>query len=144
MPHNKFNISMPEEITNEIASRGDNRSEAIARSLDRYFAILETSRRALAEKFDKRECGLILDALNGCAFVDTISLQLVYANIEDSLSDGLDKKWKVGGKELVKKLRALTYAENAALVDAAERWWNRVGNGERPDYDELFKKRKKE
>ena len=144
MPYEKFNISMPEEITNEIASRGDNRSGVITLSLERYFAILETSRRALAEKFDKRECGLILDVMNGIIHVDTISISLVYAEIEDSLSDGLDKKWKVDSKELVKKLRALNYAENAALVDAVERWWNRVGNGERPDYDELLKKRKKE
>ena len=142
MPYEKFNISMPEEISTKIASRGDNRSGVITLSLERYFAILETSRRALAEKFDKQECALILDALNGIMFADTISLQLVYANIEDSLADGLDKKWKVDSKELVKKLRALTYAENVTLVDAAERWWSRVENGEQPGYDELFKKKK--
>jgi hypothetical protein len=144
MPHDKFNISMPQGITNEIANRGENRSQTITRSLERYFAILESSRRALAEKFNKRECGLILDAMNGIIHADTISISLVYAEIEDSLGDGLDKKWGVDGKALVKKLRALNYTENATLVDAVERWWNRVGSGEQPDHDDLFKKRKNE
>ena len=30
----------------------------------------------------------------------------------------------------MKKLAALSYADKLAIVDASERWWNRVGAGE--------------
>ncbi|MFY9604024.1 MAG: hypothetical protein WAR00_05190, partial [bacterium] len=36
---------------------------------------------------------------------------------------GLDKKWQVDGKALVKKLKALSHVQALALVDAAERFW---------------------
>lgn len=34
--------------------------------------------------------------------------------------------WAASGRALVAKLRALTYAQEVALVDAVEQWWRSV------------------
>lgn len=140
----KYSISMPEHITAAMDARsaegGDGRSTVIWRSLARYLAILNRAKTELRGQFSREECGLILDACNGVAFMDTISIQLLPENIVDAIDmDGLDKKWGVEGSSLVQKMRTMTYADKVAAVDAISVWWDRVSKkGEQPDYGELF------
>jgi hypothetical protein len=140
MPVNKYSVSLQPEIVSEINRREGERSTIINTSLDRYFAILSRARRSLAQIISDDEMALILDAINGIVHVDTISVQLVYAEIEDSLADGLAEKWSIDGPALVEKLRGLTYAENMALVDAGERWWKRVSDSENPTPGDALRK----
>ncbi len=140
MPVSKFSISLFSDAVAEIEKREGDRSSIVNTSLERYFAILSRARRRLADLLSDQEMGLILDVLNGTLFSDTISLQLVYGEIEDSLPDGYAEKWEVDGPALVEKLRTLTYPENVALVDAVERWWSRVAAGEQPGHGEALKK----
>ena len=130
MPVTKLSISLPPDLVAALDERGDERSGTLARHVARYLAILDGSRRRLAGLLSDSEIGLILDVLNGTRFADTISITMVHAEVEDSLEDGYAEKWECDGPALVTKLRALSYADSAALVDAVERWWNRVAAGE--------------
>lgn len=68
-----------------------------------------------------------------------LTIGMLWAEIADAVSlDGLDRKWQVDGAALVNKLQAGGMIGQAALVDASERWWNRVAAGEQPAYSELL------
>lgn len=142
MSFKRITISVPDYIDSAMSTRGDSgdgKSSAVVRTVDRYLAILNRAKVELSKQFDRQECALILDSCNGVAFFDTVSIQLLPENIVDSIGmDGLDKKWGVDGEALITKLRALTYPEKTAMVDAITVWWNRVSNGEKPGYEELL------
>lgn len=142
MSFKRITISVPDYIDSAMSTRGDSgdgKSSAVVRTVDRYLAILNRAKIDLAKRFDRQECALILDSCNGVAFFDTVSIQLLPENIVDGIGiDGLDKKWSVDGETLIAKLRTLTYPEKVAMVDAITIWWNRVGNGESPDFDEML------
>ena len=144
MPVQKLSISLPPALVAELDARGDERSGTLARHMERYLAILDASHRRLADLLSDAEIGLVLDTLNGTRFADTISIQLVHAEVAYAISmDRLDRKWKVDGPALVKKRRALSYADSAALVDAVERWWNRSAAGEVPKPGEALRPKPK-
>jgi len=130
MPVSKFSISLMPDVVASIETRGDERSTTINRCLGRYFAVLDDSRRKLAELLSDAEMGLILDVFNGTLFAEPFGIQLVDREVSDSLVDGYAEKWKCDGPALVKKLRGLDYVDQVALVDVVERWWNRVAAGE--------------
>lgn len=135
MPVEKTGVSFAPEIWAELERRGHgNRSAIISRSLDRYFAVLAAYRQDLQTQFSDAEIALILDAFNGVAFWDITSVRLAWANVQDAIEmDSLDTKWGVNDPAgLVAKLKALDLARLVALVDAAEMWWHRVAQGERP------------
>ena len=139
MPVRKTTVSIPPEIAQAMDNRNDQFSTAISRSLARYISLLHTTRRALAERFTPGECGLILDSCNGVMFADMLSVRIMEYGIQDSISlDHLDDKWEVDGADLIAKLAALTLVEKIAVIDAVECWWNRVANGEQPEYGELL------
>jgi hypothetical protein len=143
MPVEKYSISLQLDTAQAVALRQESdrdRSTIINRSLGRYFWLLDQARRRLAAELSDGEIGLILDALNGTMFAEPFSIQIVPVEIEDALPDGLAEKWEVDGPALVKKLEAMDYWHLVALVDAVERWWNRVAAGEQPAPAEALKK----
>lgn len=143
MPVEKYSVSFQSRIAGQITARqvgGFDRSSTIGTALERYFAILERSRVRLREQLTDQEMGVILDVLNGTVFDGPLAIQAVSLEISDSLPDGYAQKWEVDGPALVDKLQKLSYAETAALVDAVERWWNRVAAGEQPQPGEALKK----
>jgi len=140
MPAQKISISLSDRLAAQIDTRGSVRSQALAQSLERYFFILDSARRRLAEMLSDQETALILDALNGTGFFEPFSIHLVDAEIADALADNLASKWQVDADALTEKLRQLSYTEKVALVDAAERWWNRAASGEQPEYAEALRK----
>ena len=114
------------------------RSAVIARSLDRYFYALNSARRGLRERFSAAEAGLILDVANGALFASPCAINFIEHEVAAGIIDGLAERWHVDGPALVKKLKALSYAEKLALIDAAERWLNRAGRGEQPQAGEML------
>lgn len=136
-PVQKFSISLPPKIVDALAIREGERSPIIASSLERYFEILRRELTSL--RLSRGEMGMILDVLNGTAFSEPFSMQLLDAEIEDALQDSYAEKWEIDGPALVHKLRAASFAQKVAVIDAAERWWYRVGRGERPDVAEALK-----
>lgn len=141
MPATKISITIG-DVLGEIDARGErgavNRSGTINRDLERYYEILRYGRQALRDRLSTAEIAAILDNLNGCWLSEPVSVRLIYANVEDGLAEGLAKKWQIDGPALVAKLKALSFAESCALADASERWWNRVGNGEQPEFAEAL------
>lgn len=141
MPVKKLSVSIRPDIMAEVEKRVeyDNVSGALNKSLERYFALLARSLAEWRSQLSDAECSLILDATNGTAFADTFSLSHLWAEIADAVSlDGLDRKWSVDGAALVEKIRSSGMIGQAALIDASERWWRRVANGEQPAFGELL------
>ena len=146
MKTQRLSITIPAHTLEHIAARqarpGEeqsyDRSATIAKSLDRYFYALAAARRGLRSRFSSGEQGLILDVANGCLFGSPCAINFIEHEVAGGIDDGLAEKWNVDGPALLKKLAALTYAEKLALVDAAERWWNRTARGEQPEPAEML------
>lgn len=114
------------------------RSAVIARSLDRYFYALSAARRGLRERFSAGEQGLLIDVMNGALFASPCAINYIEHEVAAALIDGAAERWHVDGAALMKKLKALSYAEKLALIDAAERWLHRAGRGEQPQAGEML------
>lgn len=133
MPTVKLSITLQDSLMPELDARGETRSEILSRDLLRYYEALRDARRRLRDQLSDGEVGLILDALNGCWLQDAHTVGLIWAEAEDAIRlNRADQKWSVDGPDLVRKLRAMSYAELCALTDAAERWWHRVSDDQGP------------
>lgn len=147
MAREKISITISEAALKEIEARSESssditiagRSTIISRDLERYYESLKYERQMLRDKLSTAEVSLILDTLNGLLMSDPFTIRLLWANVHDAIGmDSLDKKWEVDGPALVRKLKGLDYISLCALTDACERWWNRVGQGEQPKFDECL------
>ena len=138
MPNNRYSISLPPEIVAQVDARADvaaapnreaasGRSGQIASDLARYYEALARARKALRSQFSTPELSAILDVCNGTVY-GAHSIPWLYASMQDALEDGIAAKWQIDGPALVAKLRALSYIDAAALVDAAERAWRNLGD----------------
>lgn len=136
MPAAKMSVSMPEPVAAALVARGDTPSSAITRVVLRYIGLLSAARRELRNQFSDAECALVLDACNGTAYMDMVSVRLLPEGVADAIEiDNLDGKWQLDGGALVVKLRATTLTQRMALVDGLQRWWD---NPERGGYSELL------
>ena len=112
---------MRPELGKEIEERGDNRTLVIHRDLERLYTLYRLALRDV--KLTLPEAWFLVDMLNG-SLMDAYTAGLIWAEAEDAIAlEGLDMKWQVDGKALVKKLKALSRVQALALVDAAERFW---------------------
>lgn len=146
MKTQRLSITMPSHTLAQVEARqarpGEDqsvdRSATIAKSLDRYFYAIAAARRDLRERFNSAEQGLLLDVANGALFASPCAIGFLEHEVAAAITDGLAEKWQVDGPALIEKLTALSYAEKLALIDAAERWWHRVGRGEQPAPGEML------
>ena len=146
MKTQRLSITIPAHTLAQVEARqarpgeeqSTDRSAVIAKSLDRYFYALNSARRGLRERFSAAEAGLILDVANGALFASPCAINFIEHEVAAGIIDGLAERWHVDGPALVKKLKALSYAEKLALIDAAERWLNRAGRGEQPHAGEML------
>ena len=146
MKTQRLSITMPSHTLAHVEARQANpqdeqstdRSATIAKSLDRYFYALAAARRDLRSRFSSGEQGLILDVANDCLFSSPCAVGFIEHEVAAGIADGLAERWQVDGPALVKKLKALSYVEKLALIDAAERWLNRTARGEQPEPAEML------
>lgn len=98
------------------------------RDLERYYYAL---REELANvDLDAGEAALICDVCNGTLW-EPHTIGFLRGQIVEAIENGpYAEKWDVDGYALVAKLRTYPYARLLAIVDAAERFWQRVGRGE--------------
>ncbi len=124
-------------LETELEARGDNRNHIIHRDLERLYTLYRLALREM--KLTLPEAWFIVDMLNG-SLMDANTAGLLWAEAEDAIAlDGLDKKWQVDGKAFVEKLKALSYVQSLALVDAAERFWQaNTGSMEDEDIKKFF------
>ena len=100
-------------------------SSRLAVIADRYTEILRRAR--IDTRFSEAEFNAIYDCCNGTWFEPAqLIVNAVLANFDDSLIDGLAEKWEIDAGEVIAKLRALTYADQVALVEKIEQFWRGV------------------
>lgn len=99
-----------------IAEPHESRGLAAVRMLTWFRAIIDDEIKR--SRIMPDELNLIADALSG-TFVDTTTLRLLWAEVDESLKDGLAEKWDVDGPVLVGRLREMDMAALAAVVIAA-------------------------
>ena len=135
----KVLVTLTPELLDVVAERGSHPSPVISRDLQRYYAALAAARAVLRDQLFPAEIGLILDSLQGKPMDDSGYVRLLWAEIESDIRLGrLDETWQVDGAHLIETLSGLSLIERCALADAAERWWNRLAKGERPDLSEVL------
>lgn len=134
----QIGITLPPATLADLDARGP-RSTVIARDLGRLYDLY---RRHMPE-LSRGEAMLICDALNGAATGETpasLLTQLLVPEVQDAVAlDHLDQKWEVDGSALVEKLKALGPVAILALIDAAERFWRAVGDGEEAKAESYFR-----
>jgi len=110
----------PGKLREQFAARAGSLSiDLVAkRDLERYYALIGQQ-----PQFSPGEACLLADAMNG-VHEEPWSINVFWAGVQDAIDlEHLDEKWKVDGKELVARLRALSAGEKYAVVDAVERAW---------------------
>jgi hypothetical protein len=132
----KISMIFPESITDQLDKRKsfprDNISEVTRESLDRYFYLLDYARREIEETFTLSELSLICDMCNGTYFESYSLVGGIAADITDTEPEKFTY-WKVNKKTIIEKLNALSPLQDAALVDAVERYWAAVSKHETMD-----------
>lgn len=89
------------------------------RDLERYRDVLARS----LPQFSVGEACLLCDTCNGW-LVTPSSYCCIWMEVEDGIElNGLDEKWEVDGPRFIKRLKNLSPAENLAVIDAIERWF---------------------
>lgn len=108
--------------------------------LARYRDLLSAGRATLREQFSENELNLIMDSCNGLAIWYEIGEyrrtaanpgNIIAFNVHDSIRlNQLDQKWRIkDGAALVKKIDALDFPAQYALVDLIERFWDNCQSG---------------
>lgn len=113
------------ELEPALSARGESLALVARRDLERYYQLLTDELQAV--QLSEGEAGLIVDALNG-TLLDAHSYRYLPAEIMDALNGTLlTDKWAVDGEALTGKLARLSRGQLLAVVDAAERYWQRAG-----------------
>lgn len=121
----RASIYMPEKTKEILAAFGEENSlsGSIATLLERYNQIT----RAACPELTAGEWCAIADCNNGCnvwlSSGGPDPYQSLWANVADSVDDGLDEKWGISCRELAEQLRKMPLAEKAAVWDIAARFW---------------------
>jgi hypothetical protein len=125
MVSDKIPLSIdPKILESALLRNPNNRSGAIATSLQRYFDLLNHPRKELKKMFSPNECGLILDALNGAWLANDFSVRMIPASIVDAIElDALDRKWEVDSDEMKAKVNELPVLMRYVIADAVLVWW---------------------
>lgn len=93
---------------------------------DRYGAIIKRCSADNVGIFSGPEIEAMRDCCNGTWF-EPVFNGVILANVSDSIAlDGLDKKWEIDWKALIKKLKALDLAHEMALIEGIEQFWRGV------------------
>ena len=100
-------------------------SPRLAVIADRYGEILWRAR--IDRRFSSAEFNALCDFCNGTSFEPAKLIDgAVLANFEASIIDGIAQKWEIDADLIAAKLRALTYADQVALVEKIEQFWRGV------------------
>jgi hypothetical protein len=98
-------------------------SGEINKSIDRYHEVIRRH-RGIEARFSEAELNALRDVCNGWLAEPAATIAGGLAmEFGDSLPDGIAEKWEIDAAALLAKLRALTYADELAMVAGIEAWW---------------------
>jgi hypothetical protein len=101
---------------------GEISSGRVNQVLDRYAEILRRERSE--QLFGEAEWSALRDMLNGVISEPAGMIRGSLAmGWEDSLEDGIAEKWDVDPTAMLAKLRALTFVQEVAVIEAVAVWW---------------------
>lgn len=101
----------------EPAHYGD--AARVQQICDRYAEIVRREQALLSRQFSDPELHLIAQVLKGVRFDDAASCRGVWLAVEARIiEEELDQHWKVDGEKLLTKMKALSYAQEVALIEA--------------------------
>ncbi len=127
-----------EQVENELKERereGGSRSLLINQDLERLYTLYKRALKRIPLQLN--EAKLIADLLNA-TISDHFSANTLWAEIDDGIKfDRLDTKWEIDGPALIEKIKNLHEFDCMALIDAADRFWNR--QNENIDEDDLIR-----
>lgn len=107
-------LSAPDE---EPAHYGD--AARVQQICDRYAEIVRREQALLSRQFSDPELHLIAQVLKGVSFDDAAACRGVWLAVEARIiEEELDQQWKVDGEKLLAKMKALSYAQEVALIEA--------------------------
>ena len=107
---------------------GDISSGRVNQVLDRYAEILRRER--VEQLFGAAEWNALRDMLSGVISEPAVMIRgSLLMGWEDSLEDGIAAKWDVDPAVMGDKLRALTFAQEVAVIESAQRWWHEQSQG---------------
>lgn len=137
----KITVIFSEAQTKALSGRTDivrgGMSETIREGLDRYLVLLSAGQSSLKGKFTAAELTLLVDISSGSMYTANNLLCGVCNNARDT-GDEYYSAHNIDRTKLLAQLGSLTPAENAALVDAIERYWIAAGAGFTPDTAHLI------
>ncbi|TIC87066.1 hypothetical protein [Crenobacter intestini] len=100
----------------EAPAAGDARTHEM---LERYAEIIRREQLMLSRRFDDAELKLVATVLEGVHFEEAASCRGLWLAIEARILDEeLDRRFKVDGEALLDKLKALSYTQEVALIEA--------------------------
>lgn len=119
----KSSIYLTDEIKAKLRVPPRGPSAAVSATISRYDALLEPEKRRLASLFGEAEWNAMRNACNGTCWEPAGTIRGgVLADIQDSLDGELDM-YGADRDALEAKLTALTVAQQFALVEMIEAWW---------------------
>jgi hypothetical protein len=121
-----LSFRIDETLAGKIEARVSNwleSSHAVARrELERYYEVLQ--RELASISLTESEANLLCDVCNGTSFEPIAFVGALYIQVEDGDElEGVGEKWGVDAKAFAEKLKALSFTQCLALVDAVERFW---------------------
>lgn len=131
----EFFYGLLTEYDGVLAARAGNWDPewALRRDMARYYALIARGRAEARAAVSREEIRAIADVLNGILH-EPWSMPLLPHEIEEALQhENLAARHGVDGNTLVEKLTHLSAGATWALIDACERFWNQVGDGNQPD-----------
>jgi len=114
---------LAEQIEARDYTHESHANEIARRDLERYYNLL--GRSLATVDLTKQEASALCDA-NKRAPMDQWSTSLLWANVADC--PGLGELWGCDTDALIAKVRAWSYPQCLAVVDAIERLWTRYEN----------------
>lgn len=122
----KTSIYLSADLAEKLRVPPRGPSTAVAATIDRYGALLAPERKRLAAQFSEGEWNAMRNACNGTAWTGASIRGGVLANIQDSLDDEISMYGAVRA-DLESKLAALSPAQQFALVEMIEEFWESHG-----------------
>lgn len=119
----KSSIYLSDEIKAKLRVPPRGPSSAVSATIARYDTLLEPEKRRLGGLFSEAEWNAMRGACNGTIWEPAGTIRGgVLANVQDSLDEELEA-FGADRQALEAKLAALTVAQQFALVEMIEAWW---------------------